>query len=429
MSATVWCKEHVPTKTIVHRMHDVVNDNGQNALQLYVQTCKQADLALTGTVRKANLIANAARYSAAPSATGARRTSTTQLTSGFFGLSGHHDLPLAQNLGDKLCITCGVDVSPRWWPIDNSDERELTNGHYGMLGSEAQKFIEQRKFQCHKCRKARRKPNPRTFKEESPVADASRQAPPSLPLASAPLAAPALKSPPLLASSDTRGSSLSHPWAAAAPAGAMALHHPSSTGPLPVTPTAPPAQASAPPSHAPPPGPALTYGSSGPRYPEWHTRHGSPPRQTNGGPPPIQPATLGNLSALRPPPMAVPGPAQMSPAGPNVHQVPPMSNGPPPSPRLLEGHVALPHTAPYMNAYHNSLPHAVSNGVPARGPDAFSHGLIPQRPPFPNPAGSPPAARDNRETPGPSSGSSMMLTDPPRAAGASTSPSLRNLLS
>ncbi|QPH01357.1 hypothetical protein C2857_005557 [Epichloe festucae Fl1] len=62
MSAVVWCKDHVPTKTIAHRMHEVVSqESGLNALQLYVQNYKQADLTMTGSVRRANLMLNAAK--------------------------------------------------------------------------------------------------------------------------------------------------------------------------------------------------------------------------------------------------------------------------------------------------------------------------------------------------------------------------------
>ncbi|KAM0332358.1 hypothetical protein ACHAQA_002635 [Verticillium albo-atrum] len=171
MSATVWCPEHVPTKTIVHRMHDIVNDNGQNALQLYVQSCKQADLTLTGTVRKANLIAGAAKAGITLPVV-QRRGSTT--ASALNGVHPLEDSPPAQKSGEKVCITCGVDVSPKWWPIESSDEKELANGHFGTLGAEAQKFIEQRKFQCHKCRKARRRPNSHPAKEHSPAAEPAR---------------------------------------------------------------------------------------------------------------------------------------------------------------------------------------------------------------------------------------------------------------
>ncbi|GJC92270.1 BAH domain-containing protein [Colletotrichum higginsianum] len=194
MAATVWCKDHVPTKSVIHRIHDIVNDDGLNALQLYVQSYKQADLTLTGTVRKANLMANAAaKLGGVPVTSGPRRASTTTLPTNGVAHSGNNNNNNNNNTttnnssssntnndetssdhqaGEKICITCGIDVSLKWWPIENSDERELTNGHYGSLGSEAQKFVEQRKFQCHKCRKLKRKPNPHPPKDPSPVIEA-----------------------------------------------------------------------------------------------------------------------------------------------------------------------------------------------------------------------------------------------------------------
>ncbi|GKT42202.1 E3 ubiquitin-protein ligase SNT2 [Colletotrichum spaethianum] len=166
MSATVWCKEHVPTKSVIHRMHDIVNEDGLNALQLYVQSYKQADLTLTGTVRKANLMTNAAKVGGVPVTPSTRRASTTTLpTNGVSHNGSNSETASDHQAGEKICITCGIDVSLKWWPIENSDERELTNGHYGSLGSEAQKFVEQRKFQCHKCRKLKRKPNPHPPKD------------------------------------------------------------------------------------------------------------------------------------------------------------------------------------------------------------------------------------------------------------------------
>jgi hypothetical protein len=133
MTAAIWCKEHAPTKTIVHRMHDIVDETGLNALQLYVQNFKQADLTLTGTVRKATLvnqstkIANPAPLVAAPN----RRTSTTTVVSnGTRGSvsnikveeitgAGGLDLlasPTTATEKTRFCITCGVDISPMWWP-------------------------------------------------------------------------------------------------------------------------------------------------------------------------------------------------------------------------------------------------------------------------------------------------------------------------
>lgn len=133
MTAAIWCKEHVPTKTIVHRMHDIVDDTGLNALQLYVRNFKQADLTLTGTVRKANLV-NQSTKIANPTpvfAASNRRTSTTTVignggrgsvstikveegpSSGGLDLLTSFD-PRAEKL--HRCVTCGVDVSPKWWP-------------------------------------------------------------------------------------------------------------------------------------------------------------------------------------------------------------------------------------------------------------------------------------------------------------------------
>jgi hypothetical protein len=133
MTAAIWCKEHAPTKTIVHRMHDIVDETGLNALQLYVQNFKQADLTLTGTVRKATLvnqstkIANPAPLVAAPN----RRTSTTTVVSNSargsvsnikveeISGAGGLDLlasPTTTSEKTRLCITCGVDISPKWWP-------------------------------------------------------------------------------------------------------------------------------------------------------------------------------------------------------------------------------------------------------------------------------------------------------------------------
>ncbi|KAK7421968.1 putative PHD type zinc finger protein with BAH domain-containing protein [Neonectria punicea] len=146
MSAAVWCKFHVPAKMNIHRMHDVATESGLNALQLYVQNFKQADLTLTGTVRKANLMTTAAKLTGMPTQPGLRRSSTTTMpVNGGWNHQRQDEAEDAasdaQQPGDKVCITCGIDVSPKWWPIDNSQERELTNGHYGALGSEAQKPI------------------------------------------------------------------------------------------------------------------------------------------------------------------------------------------------------------------------------------------------------------------------------------------------
>ncbi|KAI9642194.1 putative PHD type zinc finger protein with BAH domain-containing protein [Ciborinia camelliae] len=130
MSAAIWCKEHVPTKTIVHRMHDIVDETGLNALQLYVQNFKQADLALTGTVRKANLVNQSTRVANSINVGTSlnRRTSTTgvsistptnrraSLTLVKVEDSPANNAPLVRD-SERICVTCSVDISPKWWPM------------------------------------------------------------------------------------------------------------------------------------------------------------------------------------------------------------------------------------------------------------------------------------------------------------------------
>lgn len=143
-AAVIWCKEHV-IKTIVHPMSEVVDSSGLNALQLFVRTYKQADLALTGTVRKANLVSsstrgippttmsNAARRASAvngtngalpsgPSQSASRssRISPTSVTVKSEEIDGDGDRVIhlsdstADSITAKHCISCGTDASPKW---------------------------------------------------------------------------------------------------------------------------------------------------------------------------------------------------------------------------------------------------------------------------------------------------------------------------
>ncbi|KAG7292553.1 hypothetical protein NEMBOFW57_002588 [Staphylotrichum longicolle] len=178
MSAGVWCKDHLPTKVTVHRMHEAVAETGANALQLFVQNCKQADLTLTGCARKANQITVASKMSTSPTMTTTHQNRRASLAA---MVNGDHDdsTPGVLQPGGKICLTCGVDVSPKWHAIDQAQERGLTNGYYGNIGSEAQKFVEQRSFQCHKCKKAGRQPvlhSQPPPKEPTPPPEPARQA-------------------------------------------------------------------------------------------------------------------------------------------------------------------------------------------------------------------------------------------------------------
>ncbi|RDA94459.1 hypothetical protein CP533_2238 [Ophiocordyceps camponoti-saundersi (nom. inval.)] len=468
MSAVMWCKDHIPTKTIAHRMYDAA-ESGMNALQLYVQNYKQADLALTGTVRKANLMINAAKTSAPPTqAGGPRRTSTATGGGGVNGSASRARSNEAaeagpQQAGERVCISCGVDMTPKWWPIDDSLGRQLTNGHHGVIGSEAQKFVEQRRFQCHKCRKGTRTLNPHPPSSSSgPCTEPPRYREATM------AASPPVRSPPAVDFRPLR------------PEIHALLHHPVTHGPPPVSQqTVPPTLAPPPVLPAPPPPPsastvlppgatgAISAGGGGPppvsmpvtaphpgpahllgprpatavphpyaatpssrhgHYSEWShqpgPRHGSPARHLNGGPPPPPPSLHGgpppisNLSSLRPPAMSGPPPM----AG---HHHPPMyGNSMPVSPRRLSG----PSHAAYVPPYHGGPPPpphgaspSLSNGVPPARADTFPHGL---HPPY---SGSPRIGHQ----PGPHepTGANGSKPEPKPASGASASPSLRNLLS
>ena len=155
MTAAIWCREHA-VKTIIHPMHEVVDHSGLQALQLYVRNYKQADLTLTGTVRKANLVNQSTKAIAqGPTAAvtiGNRRASTTYvngtISSGRRGsaTTEENDVQDAGRVrGDvvaesiqRRCITCDIDVSPKWWPVEQSVDRSraevLTNGHAMVNG-------------------------------------------------------------------------------------------------------------------------------------------------------------------------------------------------------------------------------------------------------------------------------------------------------
>ncbi|RYP56538.1 hypothetical protein DL771_011857 [Monosporascus sp. 5C6A] len=350
MSAAIWCKEHIPTRTVVHRMHDLVNqtegDKNLNALQLYVENFKQADLTLTGTVRKANLIHLATKNPTAVLANNTpRRQSATTIPNGSSShrassIENHADSnSLVPQSGDKVCITCGIDVSPKWWPIDKDQEKVIANGNYGSLGSEAQKFLAQRSFQCHKCKKAGRKPVCR--------APSSVEALPPVehPMAP-PVTAPALRSPPPHVShAVNRLSDFGNPWGGRAPVVQAPAHQ---AGPPPVAPPAlhapsvgPPASlALNPPGPSPmaapghPPVPPHHYGPPSTSYGDWHrgaTQHPAVPiHQMNGGSGGPGPIHHSALRDLRPPPIAPVAHHQTPPLQHGLGQQ--MVNGVPPSP-------------------------------------------------------------------------------------------------
>ena len=464
-------------------MHDE-DGTGLTALQLYVQNYKQADLALTGTVRKANLMTMAAKMSGTAIQAGLRRLSTTNnaLSSGAMAHSRNGDsadaAPNALHPGDKVCIRCGIDVSPRWWPIDNNNNNNDGGSApspfhtmLGKVGEEAQKFVSQRSFQCHKCHSARMpmkppSPKPRVFGSSS----WSSLEPPRHHLSEPGIAATAAASasilrsperiPPVIDHRDSRQAPHSWPHPPSIHSVVQSVqpppHQPHANGSRPHSGPRSFSPASAhsalsPPVQAPP---TAAYSDWGPRPRSQH--ESPPPRQhMNGGPPslPNGPSLNGLASSLRPPNMPGPpptGPPRLTHQHGHSHGHQSYMNGMPPSPRRASGPAP---PSPYSGSYHpgpvhsapplpppshgpphggHGGPHGLSNGLPPPRHEPYHQSLPPQRQSYPAPHASPPGSRAGlpHDSP-PPMGPTMPRNGPDSrpASGASANPSLRNLLS
>ncbi|PVH88375.1 hypothetical protein DL98DRAFT_478246 [Cadophora sp. DSE1049] len=448
MTAGIWCKDHVPTK-IVHRMQDMADElTGINALQLYVQNFKQADLTLTGTVRKATLVNQSTKVLNPQAPTVQvpnRRGSTTTGTNGnaSTGRGSVTNMKTEDLYGDltsiakgsprKICVTCEVDVSPKWWPFppdppkqtsepaadvsmgEDSEqapinELPLTNGHAANGSPEdtggsnvalaaaalhrnpTKPVTLPTEFQCHQChwKKIRKEPSP----------------PPP------PQAAPREPSRPPL----------------------DFIQPPRIPTPEPELVQPPPA-----PFVWPPPPPS--YPSNGPSY-NWPRRSPGPQavplaNHTNGSHSPRR--NSGSMQShngqpqMRQPMHGLPhSPRQNGhmPQGPNGYH--------PPSPHRSMGSPALHMQNGTYPSYASTRPppqHLTNGGPPPRAPEhPFSHSHAPMHPrqSYGPPHGSPPMLREShpqgREPMNPPNGNARP-NDGRVNGGASASPSLRNLLS
>ncbi|KAA8895118.1 PHD-zinc-finger like domain-containing protein [Sphaerosporella brunnea] len=169
MTACLWCPEH-EVKSTIHRVNEISEETGLTALELYLQTYKQADLALTSTVRKAtnlsingktnhvnrrnSLVGASAKEGTDSPTTVFIKSEGVEMIGGLEGLLPDH----VGGDGPKCCMHCLVDVSPLWWkaplpsPTTNgagSSAAPLTNGHapktttLGLLCSRCHKDKEQ----------------------------------------------------------------------------------------------------------------------------------------------------------------------------------------------------------------------------------------------------------------------------------------------
>jgi len=148
-TAAIWCPHHA-VQSVVHEMSEPTEDGNLNALQLFAQTYKQADLSLTGTVRKAAYVQQSVVASSHHgSASGNRRVSAANGV----GASHHKDSgkssqtspedapeetvvdseghtvsrPAVGTETNKKCFRCSSTFSPKWWPVENVPRAPVAN--------------------------------------------------------------------------------------------------------------------------------------------------------------------------------------------------------------------------------------------------------------------------------------------------------------
>lgn len=188
---SIWCPTHV-IPTIVHEISEATEE-GQTALELYVRSYKQADLSLTGTVRKAahalqhihptsNGPAHANRRASTINTVASERASSAATIPDDHTPTSASTEPRLQFEG-KTCIHCQTHCSPRWWRADFPPLKGtmLTNGmSHLMNGGPMQShsvsgymngdYMRQNEavFECHKCHI--KKPTPQASPETRPAA-------------------------------------------------------------------------------------------------------------------------------------------------------------------------------------------------------------------------------------------------------------------
>ncbi|KAF2831236.1 hypothetical protein CC86DRAFT_314449 [Ophiobolus disseminans] len=149
MVAAIWCKEHAP-KSLPHPMNEEVEGTDTIALQLFAREFKQADLTLTGTARKANLVDQSTRIVPQQAPTQANRRAsaiTTQTPTSTRGRPSNAGLPVKEESSEpapkseRKCVRCQVEASPRWWkaegpaPVPSSAPR-VVDGPVATNGAE-----------------------------------------------------------------------------------------------------------------------------------------------------------------------------------------------------------------------------------------------------------------------------------------------------
>ncbi|KAL9106444.1 MAG: hypothetical protein Q9227_008532 [Pyrenula ochraceoflavens] len=470
----IWCNTHT-VPTVIHQMSDWTEDN-MPALLSYALHFKQADLSMTGTVRRAAQMQLPTHTSAQNHANAPNRR--TSLVNG-----GHHrresldragsrnvhtspssylpnddlvaepDILIEQENLAKECYSCKATASPKWWPVESrskmngtmstdlSDTQPLVNGNVKIepsASSQAPSGIDGAvrvekptliSYQCHKCHINKRSPS--GIKSFDP-----RRPPPPAPNGPFPTAFYPTAPPP-----HPHMSLHGHPPPGPAPSWPpqatqwrpepVPPHMRNGAGPMPAVDYRPPFATVPPPPNSRhfPPVP----------HPMLHHNQGPTPYQPSGPPPPYPPPPPRHPGPPPPYPPPPPGPRPYTPNNnaASPAQVDPQriraSLSPRPSglPTTFEAHST--------STANNNTPNPAQ---PGRAPRTLLEPYAPQPPPGAQP--SPGAASGSASDSGDRDRDRLRPTTPGdlerdrdrplsssggRLGGASASPNLRNLLS
>ncbi|KAI9931605.1 putative PHD type zinc finger protein with BAH domain-containing protein [Aspergillus wentii] len=451
----IWCPHHTASPHS-HDIGEATEQEGLNALQRFAQTYKQADLTLTGTIRKAAYVQQTVGASQNVPVFGHRRPSAVN---GVAALSPTKDgpknsttspvdapdemdidsegpapRPVTGTDAERKCARCASAFSPRWWPLDRP--RRLTgvsnrtpllngiglgsppfhgpsltrpNGDYSPTGGE-----QQTSYECHKCHLKTLaalpspEPKPSPYSAQRPVLPAPRL-PEYHPHPYGPHAHP------------TPAGVLPRPLGPAPPPPQYAGYDPRSpealrNGTISVpTYHGGPAPPPPPPHHAP-------HHMNGYQQPPHHAPPPPPPAHyTNGAPPPPPQAYPTHHSPYGP--VAVPSPHPSHTPGPR----PLASSTSPPSVQATMVRHSPQHSLSALNAGPPRV-YSVDRvlSVPAQSPPVSQAQIDPRGP-------TPPSRLEDTPVPAPavpmSSGRHASVNGTSGGSGASASPSLKNLLS
>ena len=167
--AVVYCKDH-PPKNILHLPNEAVEESSLNALQIFVQSFKQSDSLLTGTVRKAAIINSSRTNTINNAVTANGHRGSISNGSGGTASRSLRASPAAVTVkseevdedGDRIvyldnttpepsvkqCYLCESNTSPKWYkkPSKRPENGALEAAALTEARSEAAPA-----YHCHKC--------------------------------------------------------------------------------------------------------------------------------------------------------------------------------------------------------------------------------------------------------------------------------------